>query len=164
MKEIIFDSSTLILLAKITMLREVSKDLKIIISQEVHRETTEKQNLFDAKLIISLINEVKISKINANQEIASKFMKDFNINKGEAETLSIAKNERYVIATDDGPTIKACRILNIKFATAIQFLINSYVKRRLTKEMALEKLKNLENYGRYKEEILINARRKIEGG
>lgn len=164
MKEIIFDSSTLILLAKITIMREVSKDLKVLISQEVHRETTEKQNLFDTKIIMSLINEAKVSRINANQEITSKFIKDFNINKGEAETLSIAKNERYIIATDDGPTIKACRILNIKFVTAIQFLISSYEKGRLTKEMALEKLKNLENYGRYKEEILINARRKIEGG
>lgn len=103
-------------------------------------------------------------KINAEQEMTNKIIKDFNINKGEAETLAIAKNKNLGIATDDRPTIKACKILDIKFATAIHFLIKLYEKGKLTKDMALEKLKNLENYGRYKEEILVNARKEIEGG
>lgn len=168
MKEIIFDSSTLILLAKITLLRDVANELKIIISRGVEKEVTEKQELFDSKLINELIKENKITKINAEQRITNRFMKDFNINKGEAETLVIARDKRGVIATDDKPSIKACKILEIKFVTAIHFLIKLCEKRKLTKDIALEKLKSLEKYGRYKEEILINAKKEIieimEGG
>ena len=99
-----------------------------------------------------------------NQEITNKLMMDFNINKGEAETLATGKSKNFLVATDDGPTIKACKILDVKFSTAIHFLMELYKKKKLTREMALEKLKNLEIYGRYKEDILINEKRKIEGG
>jgi hypothetical protein len=51
--EIVFDSSTLILLAKIEMLRSVSEDVRIIIPGMVEGESIIKDT-FDSKLISSL--------------------------------------------------------------------------------------------------------------
>lgn len=90
-------------------------------------------------------------------------MEDFNIEKGEAEALEIAIDKNLTLATDDGPSIKACRILDVKFATAIHFLINFYEKRLLDKHIALEKLKILEKYGRYNYDIIKDAKRAIGG-
>ena len=57
--EMIFDSSTLILLAKIDLLRESAEDISIIIPQKVKEECLLKDSL-DALLIRTLIAEGKI--------------------------------------------------------------------------------------------------------
>ncbi|MBI2564656.1 hypothetical protein HYV79_01555 [Candidatus Woesearchaeota archaeon] len=48
--------------------------------------------------------------------------------------------------------------MNVRFITAIHCLIYLYKKGKLTKEIALEKLKNLEKYGRYNIDILKDAK------
>ena len=43
---------------------------------------------------------------------------------GEAEALALALRRKLPLAVDDLPTIKACKILNHKFTTAIHFHTN----------------------------------------
>ena len=159
----VFDSSTAILLAKIGLLDQLSQRLKIIFPEAVKEETTKKKDSFDSKLIISMINENKIKIRASNQSKVNKLIKDFNIEKGEAEALELAREKKRVLATDDGPSIKACKILNIKFTTAIHFLIRFYEKGILDKEMAMVKLQSLEKYGRYDYSIIKDSKKKIEG-
>ena len=162
-KEIVFDSSTAILLAKIHLLNIVCEKLNVIFSEAVKEETTKKKDIFDSKLIIKLISENKIKVIKSNQSQVSKLMEDFNIEKGEAEAMELAREKKCILATDDGPSIKICKIMGIKFMTAVHFLINFYEKGLLDKNIALEKLKDLERYGRYDYNIIKNARSEIEG-
>ena len=162
-KEVIFDSSTAILLVKIQLLNAVAERLKVIFPVKVGEETTNKKDSFDSKLISRLINENKIEATKANQSKVNKLLEDFNIEKGEAEALEIAKEKRCILATDDGPSIKICKILNIPFTTAIHFLIYFYGNKLLNKKIALEKLKMLEKFARYDYDIIKDAKNKIEG-
>lgn len=161
--EMVFDSSTLILSAKIELLGIVSEDIHIIIPKMVKTECALKDT-FDAKLISALINNRKIEVGAANKEAVDKLCRDFKIHTGEAEALALALKKQLPLATDDLPTIKACKILNIKFATAIHFLININEKGRIDREIALVKLEKLSLYGRYNRRIIDDAAKKLKGG
>jgi predicted nucleic acid-binding protein len=162
--EIVFDSSTLILLAKIELLRTVSDDIQVIIPEMVRRESTG-SDIFDAKLIEAAINkkEIKVIKIE-KAKIVNKLCKDFKVHKGEAEALALALQRQSPLAVDDLPTIKACKILNHKFTTAIHLLINAYESGTINQKSAFVKLEKLSLYGRYKQRIITDAMRRLQGG
>ncbi|MEK6673976.1 MAG: hypothetical protein AABY42_10980 [Nitrospirota bacterium] len=161
--EIVFDSSTLILLAKIGLLGIVSEDVQIIIPKKVKAECAHK-DMFDAKLISALINHRKIEVAVANKEAVDRLCRDFRIHAGESEALALALKRQLPLAVDDLPTIKACKILNIKFATAIHFLINSTGNGKIDRDIALVKLEKLSLYGRYKKRIIDDAAKRLKGG
>ena len=159
-----FDSSTLILLAKSDLLKETLQDFEIIITDIVKKECAVK-GTFDAKLIHTLIStdDIKVEKKLDKKEI-DQIMKDFNINSGEASALLVAKKREISLATDDGLTIKACKILNIPFLTAIHFLFHIFESGIITdREMALVKMEKLATFGRYNHRIIENAISRIKG-
>jgi hypothetical protein len=67
------------------------------------------------------------------------------------------------MAVDDGPAIKACKILGIPFVTAIHFVINGAQTGSVSREIALEKLKKLSYIGRYRLQIIQDAEKRIAG-
>lgn len=162
-KEIVFDSSTAILLAKIQLLGTVTEKSKVIFPETVEKETTRKKDSFDSKLILKLISDQRIKIAKADKSNANKLIQDFNIESGEAEALELAKRKKCAMATDDGPSIRICKILDIKFITAVHFLIHFYKNGLLEKDLALEKLKMLERFARYDYDIIKDAKKKIEG-
>ena len=85
----------------------------------------------------------------------------FNIDEGEAESLVLANEKQCSLATDDGPSIKVCKILGISFVTAIHFLIFFYEKRLIDKDLANEKLRKLEYHGRYGYDIIKDAKSRL---
>ena len=162
--EIVFDSSTLILLAKIEILNTISEDIQVIIPEMVRSECTGK-DLFDAKLISSLIKNGKIKVASVTKkESVEKLCRDFKIHIGEAEALVLALKRNLPIAVDDLPSIKACKILNHKFTTAIHFLINVSENGKINEDMAFVKLEKLSLYGRYSKRILEDAAKRLKGG
>lgn len=161
---IIFDASTLILLAKIEILKLITQTQEILISKEVEVETTCRPEFLDAKIIIELIKtgEIKVIKVK-NPVLLRRFRKDFAIAEGEASVLLLAHQKQAILATDDGQTIKACKVLGVKFVTAIHFLLSVYYKRKISRELALVKLERLKNLGRYNVRIISDAINRIEG-
>ena len=161
--EIVFDSSTLILLAKVEILRIITEHIKVIVPEVVREECIVK-NTLDCKLISSLIEEGKIKVLRvAKQETVTKLRKDFNIHPGEAEALSLAIGRKIPLAVDDLPTIKACKILNQTFTTAIHFLIDITKRGKIDGDNASIKLEKLSLYGRYSKRILDDASRRLKG-
>ena len=160
---IVFDSSTLILLAKIELLRQIVSRFTVIITKEVEKESTRKE-CFDAKLIARLIKEknIVVEEVTSKKS-KEKLRKDFNIEIGEASALLLAKIKNCPLATDDGPTIRACKIMNIKFVTAIHFLIKECESKSLSMDTALIKLEKLKKYGRYNLRIIEDVYKRIEG-
>lgn len=134
------------MLAKTELLRVVSEDIQIIIPKLAKAECTAKDT-FEAKLISALFNNMKIEVVTADKQFVSKLGKDFKIHTGEAEALAVALKKQLPLATDDLLTMKACKILNIKFPTAIHFLINIAGKGRINMETAITKLQKLTLYG-----------------
>ena len=160
---LVFDSSTIILLARIELLDALvnSYQGKIVIPEAVESETTMK-NTFDALLIKKRIEEGKIKVMDAHDKMIETIMKDFNINQGESEAIFLAlKNKGSILATDDKNAINACKLLQIPFTTAIGILLRVKEKNLLTKEDASLKLVQLIEYGRYKKEIINDAKRRL---
>lgn len=161
---IIFDASTLILLTKAEILKTITQTQKIFISEEVKAEATCKPELLDAKIIIEFIKAKKIGVIKVkNQNLLRRLQQDFVIAQGEASVLLLAHQRQATLASDDGGTIKACKVLGVKFVTAIHFLLDAYYKRKISRELALAKLERLKNLGRYNDRIISDVRDRIEG-
>ena len=160
----IFDSSTIILLAKIEILDMFLRDYKgeAIISNRVEKEVGTKKT-FDALLIKKKIGEGKIKVNDVQNSKAGKIMEDFNINRGEAESIELAlKNKGSTLATDDKNAINACKLLNISFTTSIGILIRAKEKNLMTMEEAKAKLDKLSRYGRFKKQIIEDAGRRLK--
>ena len=119
---IVFDSSTLILLAKVELLDYFIGDYKgmVLVPKEVEAECSHKKDTFDALLIQKRISEKKIDVSEvSNVVLCKKFMEDFSIDRGEAEAIALALDKRAkLIGVDDRNAIKACRILKIPFTSA----------------------------------------------
>lgn len=151
----IADSSTLILLAKSGLLDIFIKNNKIKITNIVYEESTVEKESFDAKLISQRIRENKIQIKNiANMTLYSKLIHDFNLGKGEAESIALAFEEKDIVLSDDKKAINTCRILNIKFTTALNILVGLNKNKTINKEKAKIILKKLEDYGRYSQDLI----------
>jgi predicted nucleic acid-binding protein len=160
---IVFDASTLILLAKTEMLDILIRDHKggFIISGEVEKESTEKKT-FDALLIKKRIEDGKLKVKNVHDNTVEKIMTDFKINRGEAESIVLAlENKGSILATDDKNTMNACKLLHVPFVTAIAIVIRTREKNLLTKEESYTKINELSKYGRYKKEIIEDAKKRL---
>jgi len=157
---IIFDASTLILLAKIDILKTTLSQYKGVMTECVKEEINYK-NDFDAKQISEQIIKGKIPVFkNPKQQKINQILNDFPLGKGEASALILAKENEGIIATDDGMAIKVSKILEVKFVTAIHFLI----RLNLDKPVSLAKLELLQEYGRYSIKIINDAKERIIRG
>lgn len=160
---IAFDASTLILLAKIELLRLVVEAAEVVIPAGVETESTQKDT-FDAGLVRALIQDgrIKIETVKAPERV-KQIMKDFHLEEGEAQALDLARTKRATLATDDGLAIKGCKVLGVEFVTAIHFLIRAYERGAIGKEMTFAKLEKLKRYGRYDLRIIEDARNRLGG-
>lgn len=157
---IIFDTSTLILLAKIDILQIALRKYSGVIPEFIKEEVTYKKEI-DTELIVQQIKDGNlIIKKNPVKDKMKQFLKDFPLGRGEVAALIIAKEKDIVLATDDGLAIKVCKIFGVKFATAIHFLIDA----GLDKSLAMAKLKLLNKYGRYSSDIMKDAEERIRKG
>ena len=99
-----------------------------------------------------------------NQAAVRKLQADFRIEAGEAQALWLGKRLGCPLAVDDGPAIKACKVLGVQFVTAIHFLINLRARGKLELPLALAKLDGLATYGRYSRKIIEDATQRLKGG
>ncbi len=164
---IVFDASTLILLAKIEALELFVANLEgeVLIPEIVSAEVL-KEGKEEVPLIKALIDtkKIQISRLKDEKQ-TRKLMNDFNMAAGEAEAIVIAlRKGSYVAATDDRNAIRACKMLRLEFITAIAVLIRAVEKRLISKEEAISKLKKLQSIGRYNKAIIEDAAKQIEGG
>lgn len=163
---IVFDSSTLILVAKIEVLGVLleSMGFEVIIPNEVAQESCALRRSLDALVIQKEIEETRIRVAAVrDRKFVAKLERDFGIATGEAEAIALAQLERAsIVGIDDKNGINACKLLGIPFTTAIGILVRLREKALLTNEEAVIKLAQLGNHGRYKQTILDNARHQLE--
>ena len=164
---IVFDASTLILLAKIGLLELFISTFqrRVAIPKKVKSEVCV-QGEAERPLVENLIKQGKIEILTAkNPRQKRKLMADFNIDEGEAEALLLSiQIGAEAIATDDRNAIRASKLLKIDFITAIGFLVRAYEKQLVDRDEALTKLQSLQAVSRYSNIILKDAKNRIEGG
>jgi predicted nucleic acid-binding protein len=162
--DIVFDASTLILLAKIDLLRTVAGCYGLVIPDKVRDEALATDTP-DAIAIRYLLENALIKTMTVpNRRLYDKFVADFRIHAGEAEALCLALELSAPVAVDDGPAIKACKIMGLQFITAIHFVINCAQTGAINQSVAMEKLKKLSMVGRYRLQIIQDAEKRISGG
>jgi predicted nucleic acid-binding protein len=163
---IIFDSSTLILMARIELLNPflASVELRVVIPMEVERECCGAKKTVDALMIQKALEESRIQVLAVrNPKVVSRLQADFDLGRGEAEALALAMKEKaQLLGIDDKNGINASKLLGLPFTTAMGILVRSREKGLLNYSDALAKLMALAEYGRYKHAIVEDARRKME--
>jgi predicted nucleic acid-binding protein len=163
---IIFDSSTLILLAKIELLSPFldSVELPVAIPMEVQRECCGVKRTLDALMIQKALEESRIRVLAVkNLKVVSRLQSDFTLARGEAEAIALALKEKArLLGIDDKNGIDAAKLLGIPFTTAISILVRSREMDLLNQSEALAKLSALAGYGRYGHSIVEDARQRLE--
>ncbi len=164
---LVFDASTLILIARIELLDPVlaGVSLESAIPQEVERECCSVKATLDALMIRKAVDDSRIRVIRVkDRRLVTKLQDDFSLGKGEAEAIALGITEKaQLIATDDKNGINACKLLQLSFTTAAGILIRSLEKNLISRSDALEKLDRLAHYGRYRNSIIQDARARLEG-
>jgi uncharacterized protein len=162
----IFDSSTLILTAKIELLPLFLKDIgmEVAIPAAVEEECCGVTRTLDALVIRKALDEKKIQvrKVR-NGKLATKLIADFTLGKGEAEAIALALDEKArMVGIDDKSGIDACKLLGLPFTTAIGLLVRSHQRGLVKLDDARARLSALARYGRYKKYIIDDALRTLE--
>lgn len=163
---VVFDSSTLILLAKVELLDSFLDGYKgkVLIPREVEAESCRKKKSYDALLIQKRIQEKKIRVAGVKKGgLCNKLMQDFRIGRGEAEALVLALEKKAkLVVTDDKHTIKACRLLKVPFTSAIAILVGMTDRGMIDIESAKTRLEALTKYGRYSKQIIKMAKERLK--
>jgi hypothetical protein len=163
---LVFDASTLILIAKAEMLDSFLRDvgIDVAIPVAVEEECCDVKKSLDALMIRKALSEAKIKAIAVrDRKLVARVRADFGLGVGEAEAIVLALEVKArVLGIDDKGGINACKLLGIAFTTAIGILLRMCERRLLTASEALTKLEGLARHGRYKKSILEDARRQLE--
>jgi predicted nucleic acid-binding protein len=164
---LVLDASTLILLVKAELLEKFLEQIaqEVVIPKEVERESCRVKKSFDALIIQRAIREKKIAvKAIKDRNLVAQLQRDFALALGEAEAIALAIARRArLVAIDDKSGINACKLLRVAFTTALAILVHMREKGLIDRETAIAKLGALERYGRYKADIVADARSRLEG-
>ena len=164
---IVFDASTLILIAKAELLELFLARVQqtVAIPGSVEKECCGSRKSLDAITIQKALDESRIKLLSfKNRRLVAKLQADFSMGRGEAEAIALAlRKKAQLLGIEDKNGIHACKLLGIAFTTAIGILIRCWEKGLLEGPDALAKLALLARYGRYKDSILEDARRILEG-
>ena len=160
---IVIDSSSLILLAKLSIMDRVINNLKekATITSTILTECTAKKDAFDSKLIEKRVIEKKI-RIKEVKKREWTIQKDFNLGKGEAEAVALCQENNCPLITDDRKAINTCKVLRINFTTVPNILLEIHKKGLINKEEAKAYIKRLKEIGRYTSETLKKVEEDIE--
>ena len=164
-KEAVCDSSTLILLARVGLLKELFHYAdKVFISARVFEETVtagKKARKEDAFIVERAVErgEIIVCEVKSRRAV-TKVMDDFKMDLGEAESIAlcIEKNALF-LGTDDKQAVKACRAYGISFTTALAITVQLAVDGKIDAARAELAIEKLEQIGFYSEEIIAQARK-----
>src|SRR6266853_5744149 len=163
---LIFDASTLILVARIEILDRFvdAIPMKTFIPKEVERECCSVKKTLDALQIQRAVDQSMIRVLAVkDKRLVTKLQADFALGKGEAEAISLAlAQDAKLIAIDDKNGINACKLLGLAFTTALGILIRSYDEGMISVTDARGKMEMLTQFGRYKRSIIEDARLRLE--
>jgi len=163
---LIFDSSTLILTAKVELLDLFLSEIgmEVAIPRAVEEECCGGQKTIDALVIQKAVDESRITVLSVrNRKLVLKLEQDFSMGRGESEAIALALQEKArLVGIDDKRGINACKLTGVRFTTAMAILLRSRQKGLIDRSDALARLSSLARHGRYKNSILDDAKRSLE--
>jgi hypothetical protein len=121
--------------------------------------TLAKPHSYDAQLIDRMIRDGAIRLAAGVPASAVRLIqREFRLAEGEASALWVARQSQFVLGIDDGPGIRAAKILGVPFVTALQILVELAAQKRWDTASALRKLDSLLSWGRDGAQLAEDAR------
>jgi predicted nucleic acid-binding protein len=158
MARMVADSSTLILLAKCSLLEIVCKLFEVIVPRTVTIEVASEdlvREYPDAALISDLVSKkaMKVKRLGS-----AGFSMPISLHQGEKDALLLAiKLNRALLSTDDGKAIKAARFLKVPFTITPRIVVELFRLQKISFKKARDSLEKLSKIGRYSPEIIADA-------
>jgi len=163
---LIFDASTLILIAKIDLLELFlgTLSMRTAIPVAVHRECCGVKKTFDSLMIQKAVDDSRIEvAVVKDRKAISRLREDFSLGAGESEVIAMAlQSDARLVGIDDKNAINACRFLRLPFTTAVGILLVCRERNLVGMNEAVDKLDMLAKYGRYKNSIIDDVRIRLE--
>ena len=148
------NSSTIILTAKITLLPKFLDKVKNVAITNIIYEEIIKKDSFENLIIKKEIEKGRIKVHLIKEKFYSNILEQFKLDEGEASTFALYNTKKYKgILTDDMELIKLCKLNNIPFTSAMALVIILFRKKIINKDEALDKIRKLQDYGRYSNDI-----------
>jgi glycosyltransferase involved in cell wall biosynthesis/predicted nucleic acid-binding protein len=163
--EIVSDSSTLILLARSGAIEKM--ECVFLIPSSVYEESimrAKEKGFEDAYLLEKFVEEKRIKVLEVKGEMGRKIQNFFNLHSGERDAiaLTIELGKKYIFC-DDKKAINACKILRLKFISALDILLAMYRREKISKEDTKKYLDKLEEFGWYDYKLIERVRGEIDG-
>lgn len=162
------DSSSLILLAKSSVLETVASVDELVISECVYKESVtrgKEKGRDDSLLIEKLVIEGKISIKKALPKDVARLMKAFGIKCGENETVAIAEKEGCrLVLTDDRKNMTVCKMMGIPYMVALDAIIDLRANGKITPDKAEKAFMIVADSGWIGDDILRDRREKLKKG
>lgn len=161
---VVFDSSSLILLAKADVLRETCSIAEVIMVNEVESEVTEglKKGRKDALFVQELVKEGKIRVLQTNKALAAKLREDFKLGLGETAAISLATTNSMPLATDDNKARTVGKVLGLSVLSSLDFPLLLRMKGVISHDKAKICLEVLKKEGWFSETVISHAFKKLE--
>lgn len=160
------DSCSIILLAKATVLEAMCKKYDLIMAKTVYEEVLKGKDkkFMDALLTEKLVKDKKIIvKTAINGKLANKLARDFNLGKGEAETLALVIGRQCdAIVTDNKQGRKSALIHGLKLIGSIDVITALCKLKLIDKNKAKDGLMKLREFGWFQEYLIDNAMEEIK--
>lgn len=151
---LVSNSSTIILIAKITLLPKFLDTIKNVAITDIIYEEITKKDSFENLIIKKEIENGRIKVNPIKERFYLDILKQFKLDEGEASTFALYDNKKYEgILTDDRELIKLCKINSIPFISAMAMVVMLFTKKIINKDEALEKIEKLQGYGRYSNDV-----------
>jgi len=158
MTQMVADSSSLILLAKCSLLEIVCGLFEVLVPTTVVAEVASEdltKDHPDAALISELISKGALTVQNVGSDGS---LPPLSLHKGEKEAIELAiKRSGALLATDDGKAIKAARFLKVPFVITPKIVTELFRLQKISLKKAHGSLEKLAKIGRYSPEIIADA-------
>lgn len=153
---IISDATSLILLAKVSILEIFLKRNHVITSATVYKETIrgKEKGRGDSILIEKQFHENKLKIKTPKKSVKDNIVRLFNLKAGELEVVSLAYNSKDAILSDDKKCLSAAKALGIGFINSLDVAVELYKKKAISKEKALQCIEGFEEFGWYSKELI----------
>ncbi len=161
----IFDSSSMILLAKAGLLEKLLSERLAVIPTAVYNESVvrgKEKGREDAYLIEHLVKSGKITISDPKKSTCIEIGSLFNLHSGERDVLALAKDMNIkCIICDDKKAVNASKVLGLKYITALNVIVAMYIKGKISKEEAEKQIDILDEFGWYNNKLIKKARHDI---
>lgn len=163
---LIVDSCSIILLAKATVLEELAKWKKILITAGAYEEVIEgkEKKYLDALLLERLVAEQKIKIRNKlNRGVVKKLSADFGLGIGEAESIALALEETDLsLVTDNKQGRKTAKVYGLALAGSVETVVAMHKTKKISKEKAINSLRILKNAGWFQNYLIEKAFEEVQ--